>query len=290
MTTCPLNMKLEKNFHHNKRNPMRRLFLDIETSPNTVFSWRIGYKINLDYQNIIKERKIICICWKWQNEKQVKFVKWDKNQSNESMMKIIVPILDEADEIVTHNGEAFDICWIRTMALLYGMVTNPYYKMIDTCLFARKKLYFNSNKLDYLARFLGIGCKIKTEFSLWKKVVAGDNKALNTMIKYCKMDVILLEKVYARLSTCMPAHTHEGVLRDGEKWSCAYCGSPQVQCNCTRLSAMGTKKHQMRCRKCGRIYTISHASYNQYKDTKNEEILNGNVGAKNKRGHSLSGA
>jgi hypothetical protein len=77
---------------------MRRLFLDIETSPNQIFSWRVGYKINVDYQNIIKERRIICICWKWENEKQVKFVKWDKKQGNEQMMKIIIPVLDEAGE------------------------------------------------------------------------------------------------------------------------------------------------------------------------------------------------
>jgi hypothetical protein len=243
---------------------MRRLFLDCETSPNQVFSWRIGYKINLDYQNIIKERRIICICWKWENEKHVKFVKWDKNQSNEQMMKIIIPVLDEADEIVTHNGEAFDLAWIRTMALLYGMVTNPSYKIIDTCLFARKKLYFNSNKLDYLARFLGIGCKIKTEFELWKKVVYGDSKALNMMVKYCKQDVLLLEKVYQRLSTCMPAHTHQGVLNEGEKWSCCYCGSVRVFCDKTRITAMGACKHQMQCKKCGRYYTISETAYRVY--------------------------
>jgi hypothetical protein len=268
---------------------MKRLFLDIETSPNTCFSWRVGYKINLDYKNIIKERRIICICWKWEHEKTVKFVKWDKDQSNKEMMKIIIPVLDEADEIITHNGEAFDLCWIRTMALLYGMVTNPYYKIIDTCLFARKKLYFNSNKLDYLARFLGIGCKIKTEFELWTKVVYGDKKALDRMIKYCKMDVLLLEKVYQRLSTCMPAHSHAGVLTGGEKWSCPYCSSARVHCNCTRTTATGIKKHQMQCRKCGKIYSISHACYNQYQKVKTDEKIHPNkIRNENQRGDSLS--
>ena len=34
--------------------PIKRLFWDIETSPNVVLSWRIGYKINLDHDNILQ--------------------------------------------------------------------------------------------------------------------------------------------------------------------------------------------------------------------------------------------
>lgn len=30
----------------------KRLFFDIETSPNIVFSWNIGRDISIDYENI----------------------------------------------------------------------------------------------------------------------------------------------------------------------------------------------------------------------------------------------
>ncbi len=49
----------------------RRLFFDIEVSPNIVFSWRAGYNLNIDPDNIIEERKIICVCWKWEGKDEV---------------------------------------------------------------------------------------------------------------------------------------------------------------------------------------------------------------------------
>ena len=42
---------------------MRRLYFDCETSPNIVYSWRIGYKIELSHDSIIEERRIICISY-----------------------------------------------------------------------------------------------------------------------------------------------------------------------------------------------------------------------------------
>jgi hypothetical protein len=41
----------------------KRLFYDIETSPNIGFFWSSSYKANIPHDNIIKERAVICICW-----------------------------------------------------------------------------------------------------------------------------------------------------------------------------------------------------------------------------------
>ena len=35
-----------------KEKKFKRLFFDIETSPNIVFSWNIGYNLNISYENI----------------------------------------------------------------------------------------------------------------------------------------------------------------------------------------------------------------------------------------------
>ena len=48
----------------------KRLYLDIETSPNIGMFWESGYKKNISYDNIIKERAIICICYKWKSHIQ----------------------------------------------------------------------------------------------------------------------------------------------------------------------------------------------------------------------------
>ena len=47
---------------------IKRLFFDIETSPMLVYSWRIGNKISLSHENIVKNWGIITICYKWEFE------------------------------------------------------------------------------------------------------------------------------------------------------------------------------------------------------------------------------
>ncbi len=182
--------------------PVRRLFFDIETSPNTVFSWSVGRKINIDHSNILDERAVICVCWKWEGNDTVGYLKWNKGDDKQ-MLKEFCKILNSADEIVTHNGDSFDVKWLRTRCLLHGIEMNPKFKSIDTLKVARKYFRFNSNRLNYLGQYLGVGQKIHTEFSLWKDVMKGDAAALANMVTYCQQDVRLLEQVYNKLKPYM---------------------------------------------------------------------------------------
>ena len=65
----------------------RRLFFDIETSPNIGLFWEAGYKKNIDVSNIIQERAIICICYKWEEEKEVYSLQWDSKQNDKAMLQ-----------------------------------------------------------------------------------------------------------------------------------------------------------------------------------------------------------
>ena len=70
----------------------KRLFFDIETSPNIGFFWSSGYKINIPFENILKERAIICIAYKYQGymldcydivKEAQKYIDWSDNVSCE---------------------------------------------------------------------------------------------------------------------------------------------------------------------------------------------------------------
>lgn len=257
---------------------LRRLFLDIETSPNVGLFWRAGYKLNIDSDNILDERAVICVGWKWAGEKEVYALTWDKNQNDKTLLKELIEVVNSADEIVAHNGDKFDMPWIKTRCLFHGIPTFPAHKTIDTLQWARRKFYFNSNKLNYIAKFLGLGGKIKTEFSLWKEVVLNKNaEALKSMVTYCKRDVELLEQVYNRLAEHCKPKTHVGVMSGLGKWSCPHCGSLRVHRNRIAVTSAGTVQHQMRCGKpgktvsrtlfgCGRTFTINDASYKAFLD------------------------
>lgn len=244
------------------RRKIRRLFMDIETSPNVVLSWRIGFKINLEHSNILRERAIICIGYKWEGEKQVYALRWDENQDDKVMLENFLKIANEADEIVMHNGDKFDLPWVKTRCLFHGLNPFPSYKTVDTLQWARRKFYFNSNKLDYIAKFLGLEGKIKTEYNLWKSIVLDKSDAsMNMMLDYCKKDVSLLEMVWKKLCLAVPHKTHVGVLSGAEKWTCPHCGSKNVKLNKTRVTSNGTIQYQMKCLDCGGYYTISQAAY-----------------------------
>ena len=245
----------------------KRLFFDIETSPNIGLFWTAGYKLNISHDSIIKERAIICICYKWADDDKVYSLTWDKDQCDKKMLESFIKVANEADELVGHNGDRFDLAWIRTRCLFHRIPVFPNYTTIDTLKSARSKFKFNSNKLDYIAKFLGIGQKIHTGYDLWKKIVLDKDKdALEEMVTYCKGDVTLLEKVYAEMVNYLPSKTHYGVIAGGGKASCPECGSQEMKFSKRRISALGTHRIQLQCTDCGKYHTVSETQYNAIKD------------------------
>lgn len=234
----------------------KRLYFDIETAPNIGFFWQSGFKLNIGPQNIIKERAIICICYKWEEQKETYSITWDAKQCDKKMLNEFIKVLNTADEIVGHNGDKFDLAWVRTRCLFHGIDLFPTYVTIDTLKVARSKFKFNSNKLNYIATFLGIGQKIKTDYDLWKDIVLKkDKSAMDKMVKYCKMDVILLEKVHKALSNHIPAKTHYGVIFGEGRGSCPECGSDDLIKNNKRVSASGLIKIQYKCKTCNKLHS-----------------------------------
>lgn len=238
------------------RTTRKRLFFDIETSPNIGLFWEAGYKKNIDYSNIIKERAIICICYKWEDSKEVGYLTWDSKQCDKKMLHKFIEIANTADELVGHNGDKFDLAWIRTRCLFHRIDMFPTYTTIDTLKVSRGKFRFNSNKLDYIAKYLGMGEKIKTEFGLWKAIVLNkDKEAMAKMVKYCQQDVKLLEKVYKELSVHISPKVHYGVIFGQDRGSCPECGSDDLIRSCVRASSTGVKKVMFKCKTCNKYHT-----------------------------------
>lgn len=273
-----LTDKQKKEYFDMDIQPIKRLFFDIETSPMIVYSWRTGYKINLPTDNIIQDWKIICISYKWEHEDKVKNLVWDKNQCDKKMLEKFISIANKADEIIAHNGDRFDIKKIRTRCIYHRIPMFPNYRTLDTLKKAKSGFSFNSNRLDYIARFLGVGAKVEHEgFDMWVKCVKGDKEALKLMVEYCDGDIIVLEDVYLTLQNYIKHNTHNGVLNGGMKHSCPNCGSeenPELQKN--NVTPSGTIKRLMECGSCSYTYEISNSAYRNFlifKAEKSKEII-----------------
>lgn len=239
---------------------VRRLFFDIETSPCVGWFWRPGYNLNLDYNNILENAKIICICYKWEGDKKTYSLAWDSKQNDKKMLKDFVRILNQANEIIGHNSDKFDIKWLRTRCLIHGIDMMPDYASIDTLKEARKGFNFPSNRLDSIGRYTGVGKKIKTTGELWYDTCfKNDRKALDKMIKYCIQDVVLLERVYAKMKTFIkPKYSMAE-----DKASCPRCNSSNLKLRSNKISGTGVRYKQVQCTDCGTYTKVTEKSFNR---------------------------
>jgi len=250
-----------------ENKPARILIYDIETSPNEGWFWRAGYKLNIDANQITKERAIICLSYKWLGEDEVYNLAWDQDQNDKFLVEQFINVLNEADLIVAHNGDNFDIKWLKTRALFHRLHYNmlPKYNQFDTLKVAKSKLYCNSNRLDYIAKLLGFGGKIRTRYNLWEDVCRhNDRNALQEMLDYCDEDVVQLEHVYKELRYLDNPRLHAGVLQGKTKQTSPISGGVNIEHVKAVTTNRGTVKHVMKDLDNNRLFEMSDTNYKKY--------------------------
>ena len=255
------------------KKPIKRLFYDIETSYAKGWFWRPSYNTRITYQQITEHSKIICISYKWQGEDKVYNLKWDKDQCDKKMVEDFIKVMNRADEIVAHNGDKFDEKWIRKRAIFHRIPMRPKYQSLDTLKKARTHFGFDSNRLDDLGDYLGVGRKLENEKGLWDKVVQFNNrKALQKMVDYCDVDVILLEDVFTVLMPYIYKNSNFAILKGGDRFDCPECGSPHTHLAGTYTTAAGTFKRIMECKSCDNNFKVNNSTYQKYLE---KQMLNG---------------
>jgi len=254
-----------KRYHELDQAKIKRLFFDIETAPMIVYSWRVGWKLNIPTDNIIEDWKIICISYKWEGEDKVHNLTWDKNQCDKKMLVDFIKIMNTADECVAHNGDRFDIKKIRTRCIFHRVQMFPTYRSLDTLKKAKSGFSFNSNRLDYIARFLGVGQKVEHEgFDMWVKCLKGDAEALKDMVHYCDGDIVVLEDVFQVLQSYTKNNTHVGTHNGKLKFSCHSCASEDISLLKNEFTALGTIKRRVECQSCGYVYETSNSAWRTF--------------------------
>lgn len=236
-------------------NKTKILLFDIETSPNLSYTWQGMYEQNvIDFQ---KEWYMLSFAYKWLGDQTVKcfslpdFKSYKKDKTDDKeLLKELWMLLDEAEVVVGHNSNEFDIRKTNARFLANGMTSPSPYKTVDTLKEARKHFFFNSNKLTHLTEHLGIGEKVETGgFGLWLECMSGNMKAWKKMIKYNKHDVILLEKLYLVLRPWITNHPNRALM-DSKERACPTCSSHEVIKQGFIYTRVG-KFQRWQCKQCG---------------------------------------
>jgi len=240
-----------------KKTPKILLF-DIETSPMKAYVWK-RWKENISLEQVISDW--YCICWsaKWlfSNETMSDCLTTPEviKEDDSRIMQSLHNLIDEADIVVSMNGNNFDIPRINSRFIINDLPpTKPFFS-VDVHQVVKKQFGFSCNSLNGLARYFGFESKLDTNFDLWKRCVEGDPVALHYMEMYNKRDVDLLEEVYLKLLPWIKRHPNIGNIIGTDKIVCPNCGSEFVTTVDGKFYFTGVGKYQLhQCSKCGAIF------------------------------------
>ncbi len=205
-----------------------------ETTHNLVAKFNLGEEY-VGHDCVVQERYIVCASWKTLGQAKVEAVSvldspktYARNPHDDAyVVAKLHQVLSGADVIVAHNGDHYDIKFLRGRMLYHGLKPLPPIMSLDTLQTARSMFHLNSNRLDYLGRYLGLGMKKPTKTGLWLRVLKGDQKAVREMVAYNKQDVVLLERVFQKLTPYMSNYVNRQLF--GQEGGCPRCGSRQTQ-------------------------------------------------------------
>jgi DNA polymerase elongation subunit (family B) len=222
------------------------LFYDIETRPIVAEVWGLRDQ-NIAINQIREPGGVLCFSAKWLGKSEVMFFS-DWTTGHKEMLEAMRRLWGEADAICGYNNDGFDNKHMRAEFIKNDIDPPPPVASIDLFKTVRSQFRFDSNKLDFVSRQLGIGKKVQHQgHSLWTEVLQGDPRAQKMMERYCKQDARLTEALYKKLRPFIANHPHLGV---GNSEACPACNSLAVQKHGHRYSRC-YKTQRLQCQDCG---------------------------------------
>lgn len=236
------------------------LLFDIETAPSIVYAWG-RWKVNVAPSQVIQEGFIMTWAAKWlgSDEYYCDALPYHKKEykadptNDKPVVESLKALIDEADIIMGHNGDKFDIKWLNTQLAKHNLDPISAQKSIDTLKIAKQYFRFPSNRLDALADYLGIEeRKLSTDFSLWSRCLDGDQDAWDDMVEYNVQDLYPLEELYKRLRPFMKNHPNLNVYDHGDETVCPNCGGKHLKNYKGYYYTNLSKFRRYECLDCGR--------------------------------------
>ncbi|MFP5260998.1 MAG: ribonuclease H-like domain-containing protein [Blastocatellia bacterium] len=230
------------------------LLFDEETAPSLGHYFDLWKEGNI--VDTVKDCYMLCFAYKWLGDKKVSSYALPDfkgykpgSEDDKELIKKLWELFNEADVLVAHNGDKFDIRKANARFAYYNLPPPSPYKTIDTLKVAKRYFNFTSNKLDSLGKHLGYGSKlVHTGFNLWRGCMSGDPNAWKHMIEYNKRDVVLLEKIYLHFRPWIQNHPNISILMNMPN-GCPGCGSKNLTKMGTDLTQSG-RVQQYQCKAC----------------------------------------
>lgn len=223
------------------------MFLDIEISPTLATVWGL-FNQNININSIVGNSEVLTWACKWHKDEEVTYSHLGMT-SKRAMLKEIYDMLEEADVVVTYNGDRFDLKILAQEFLLQGWAPPAPYRSIDLLKTMKNRFRGTSNKLDYWLKRLGLGQKVEHRgHQMWLDCMNRDADAFEEMAEYNIGDVVQLEALYDRVLPWITNHPNRSVYTDDV--SCPHCGGKDHQSRGFAYTQAG-KFRRFQCKGCG---------------------------------------
>lgn len=247
------------------------LILDIETAPNMAYVWG-AWKQNVGHNQWLQTSHIMSFSAKWLGDDSIIYME-NRKENDKTIVGVLYDLLDEADIVVAHNGQKFDLPVIRGRGVIHGMTPPSPFFIVDTLQTARRELRLVGNSLKVLCNELGLAHKDDHKkfpgFELWAECLKGNDEAWAEMKEYNIQDIISLEELYLRLRPYMT--NHPNVVRDitdGEP-VCPKCGSKRIQYRGYYYTRAGLCYRRFVCLDCGGWGRVRYSEKDRTTDGRN---------------------
>lgn len=232
-----------------RTNPMDILYFDIETAPADakIFSLRTHY---VSPSWVTSPGYTLCWAAKWEGSRDILYSGLDTDDA-EGMVAKIHTLLNQADAVVHYNGTKFDMPTLNREFVKQGLPPISHVHEIDLLKTVRKRFRFESNKLDYVCKMLGLGAKEQHKgIQLWYDCMNDVPSAWKKMQSYNKQDVRLLPKLYKRLLPWITQHPNVGLYKESKVPVCQHCGSTNLEELETPFCTKTMKYNAFTCNSC----------------------------------------
>lgn len=236
----------------------RCLVFDIETSPITAYAWGL-HEQNITLDQLKTDWHLLAWAAKWYGDPASKTMYMDNSKArnihdDRALVKGLADLLNQADVVITQNGEKFDIRKLNARAAINRLPPIKPCKSTDILKEGRKVFKFTSHKLEYVSDRLNDRYKkLKHEeypgFKLWTAIMSGDKRAWKVMKKYCVHDVLATEEAYGKIQGWIKTQ-NLGSYVDDAVMRCR-CGSDRLEKRGFAHTDAG-KYRIYHCRACGK--------------------------------------
>lgn len=221
------------------------LIFDIETTPILGRAYGV---YNTDILHIVKDWSVYSWAAKWHGQKQVIF-RGINTKTEKEILQELYDLVLQADILIAHNGDRFDIKKIKTRFAYYGFPPLPSLTTVDTLKILRKEFGLSKNSLDYACRYFRLERKAPSSQLDWiDKMESGDKKVWNKIKRYNVQDVKILELLHDKIAPYATTYPNLNIYQPED--GCNKCQSNNISKRGFGVTKTG-KYQRYQCQDCG---------------------------------------